>query len=99
MCTKLHTVAASNNRDQPTRSLYYCLFTPHTHIFVLHAHPVRGESHNQRNTSGEVATRQNRHSLWHFQNLRGSVCFAIGGKGTAVVILPLEIVRLVGLVK
>jgi len=28
----------------------------HTHIFVLRAHPVRGESHNQRNTTGEVAT-------------------------------------------
>jgi len=26
--------------------------------FVLHAHPVRGESHNQRNTTGEVATVQ-----------------------------------------
>jgi len=24
---------------------------------ILHAHPVRGESHNQRNTTGEVATR------------------------------------------
>jgi len=23
---------------------------------VLHAHPVRDESHNQRNTTGEVAT-------------------------------------------
>jgi len=23
---------------------------------VLHAHPIRGESHNQRNTTGEVAT-------------------------------------------
>jgi len=23
---------------------------------VLHAHPVRGESHIQRNTTGEVAT-------------------------------------------
>jgi len=23
---------------------------------VLQAHPVRGESHNQRNTTGEVAT-------------------------------------------
>jgi len=23
---------------------------------VLHAYPVRGESHNQRNTTGEVAT-------------------------------------------
>ena len=24
--------------------------------FILHAHPVRGESYNQRNTTGEVAT-------------------------------------------
>jgi len=32
------------------------LFAPHTCIFVLHAHPVRGESYNQRNTTGEVAT-------------------------------------------
>jgi len=29
---------------------------------VLHAHPVRGESHNQRNTTGEVATIQTRFS-------------------------------------
>ena len=27
--------------------------------FILHAHPVRGESHNQRNATGEVATVQN----------------------------------------
>jgi len=26
---KLHTMAASNNRDHPTRSLFYCLFAPH----------------------------------------------------------------------
>jgi len=26
------------------------------HGVVLHPHPVRGESHNQRNTTGEVAT-------------------------------------------
>jgi len=26
--------------------------------FILHAHSVRGESHNQRNTTGEVATVQ-----------------------------------------
>jgi len=49
-------VAASNNRDHLSRSLYYCLFGPHTYIFVLHACPIRGESHNQRNTTGEVAT-------------------------------------------
>ena len=53
---KVHIVAASNNRNHPTRSLHYCLFVPHTYIFVLCAHPVRGESHNQRNTTGEVAT-------------------------------------------
>jgi len=29
---------------------------------VLHAHPVRGESHNQRNTTGEVATIAKRNS-------------------------------------
>jgi len=28
-CTKLHTVATSNNRDNLTRSLYYCLFVLH----------------------------------------------------------------------
>ena len=28
-CVKLHTVAASNNRDHTPRSLYCCLFTPH----------------------------------------------------------------------
>jgi len=28
-CTKLHTVAASNNRYHPTRSLYYRLLMPH----------------------------------------------------------------------
>ena len=56
MCAKLHTMAASNNRDHSTRSLYFCLFAPHTFIFVLGAHFVRDESHDQRNTTGEVAT-------------------------------------------
>jgi len=32
MCAKLRTVAASNNRDHPTRSLYYCLFTSHVYV-------------------------------------------------------------------
>jgi len=36
---------------------YYCLLVPRIHIFVLRAHPVRGESHNQRHATGEVATR------------------------------------------
>jgi len=35
---------------------YYCLLAPRIYIFVLRAHPVRGESHNQRNTTGELAT-------------------------------------------
>jgi len=55
-CTKLRTVVASNNRVHMPWSLYYCLFVPHTCGVVLRAHPVRGESHNQRNTNGEVAT-------------------------------------------
>ena len=38
-------------------SLYYCLFMPHIYMgIVLRAHPVRGESHIQRNAKGEVAT-------------------------------------------
>jgi len=42
--------------DHLTRSLYYCLFAPPIYSVVLHAHPVRGESHIQRNAIGEVAT-------------------------------------------
>jgi len=56
MCAKLRTVAASNNRVHPTRSLCYCLFAPNVSGVVLRAYPVRGESHIQCNTSGEVAT-------------------------------------------
>ena len=49
------TLAASNNRDHPTKStiiassrhIYFC--------FALCTHPVRGESHIQRNTNWEVA--------------------------------------------
>ena len=55
MRAKLRTVAASNNRDHArnlsiacSRYIYYGV--------IVHAHPVRGESHNQRNTTGEVAT-------------------------------------------
>jgi len=35
---------------------YCCLFAPRIYIVVLRTHPVRGESHNQRNATGEVAT-------------------------------------------
>jgi len=36
---------------------YYCLLALHIQYngVSLHAHAVRGESHNQRNTTGEVA--------------------------------------------
>jgi len=34
MCAKLRTAAASNNRDHPTGSLYYCLFG-HIRIFLF----------------------------------------------------------------
>jgi len=54
MCANLRTVAASNNRVHMPQSLYYCLFMAHKYIVVLRAHPVRGESHNQRNANGEV---------------------------------------------
>ena len=56
MCAKLRTVAASNNGDHALQSLYYCLFAPRICGVVLRAHPVRGESHIQRNATGEVAT-------------------------------------------
>jgi len=58
MCAKLHTVAANNNRDHAPQSLYYCLSMPHICGVVLHAHPIRGESHIQHNVSREVATVQ-----------------------------------------
>ena len=35
---------------------YYCLLAPRIYIVVLRAHPVRDESHIQRNATGEVAT-------------------------------------------
>jgi len=35
---------------------YYCLLAPRIYIFVLRAHLIRGESHNQHNTTGGVAT-------------------------------------------
>jgi len=56
MCAKLRTVAASNNRDHAPQSLYYCLFAPHICGVVLRAHLLCGESHIQRNASGEVTT-------------------------------------------
>ena len=37
-------------------TLLLLVHTTHMYGVVLHAHPVRGESHNQRNITGEVAT-------------------------------------------
>jgi len=34
---------------------------------ILHAHPVRGESYNQHNTTGEVATLSNKLCWWNSQ--------------------------------
>ena len=46
-----------NNRVHMPWSLYYCLFAPYIYMgVVLRTYPVRGESHIQRNASGEVAT-------------------------------------------
>ena len=56
ICAKLRTVAASNNIDHAPQSLYCCLFAPHICSVVLRVHPVRGESHIQRNANREVAT-------------------------------------------
>jgi len=37
---------------------YYYLLAPSIYIFVLRAHTIRGESHNQCNATGKVATRR-----------------------------------------
>jgi len=38
MCAKLHTVAASNNRDHMPWSLYYCLFALHIIMVLFFTH-------------------------------------------------------------
>jgi len=42
--------------QQATIEITLSLLVRATYIFALRAHPVRGESHNQRNTTGEFAT-------------------------------------------
>jgi len=49
-------IVSNLKKVQDDAYMYYCLFEQHTYIFVLRAHAVHGESHNQRNTTGEVAT-------------------------------------------
>ena len=76
MCAELRTVAASNNKVHMPWSLYFCLFAPHMYGVVLHAHPVRGESHNQRNTTGEVATICTEDKRWPFRKSSGQLDFS-----------------------
>ena len=57
MCAKLRTVAASNNIIMLAISLTIACLRYIYNGVILHAHPVRDESHNQRNTTREVATR------------------------------------------
>ena len=46
-----HRGSKQQQRSCPTRSLYYCLFAAHICMgVILRAHPVRGESHIERNT-------------------------------------------------
>ena len=55
-------------------SLCYCLFAPHIYIVVLSAHPIRGESHNQRNANVEVATILRRTDVFISVERMGDVC-------------------------
>jgi len=72
MRAKLRTVAASNNRVHMPWSLYYCLFAPTISGVVHRAHPVRGESHIQRNANGEVATQVPSYLVVAFYPMRSS---------------------------
>ena len=58
--TRLATVAIGyperHLRSHATITLLLLVRATYTYRDVLHAHPVRDESHNQRNTTGEVAT-------------------------------------------
>jgi len=50
-----------SKQQQSSHAMITLLLLVHaTYIYgvVLHAHPVRGESNNQRNTTGKVATVQ-----------------------------------------
>ena len=56
MCAKLRTVVTSNNSDRASQSLLLLLARARYNGVILHAHPIRGESHNQRNATREFAT-------------------------------------------
>ena len=56
MCANLRTVAASKIEIMLAISLIIACSRYIYYGVILRAHPVRGESHNQRNTTGEIAT-------------------------------------------
>ena len=56
MCAKLRTVAASNNKKSCAAiSLTIACSRYIYNGVILHAHAVRGESHNQRKAAGELS--------------------------------------------
>jgi len=55
--------------------------------FILHAHPVRGESHNQRNTTGKVATKENLIET-PTQTLKNIVCVLVRDKAFSTWMRP-----------
>jgi len=68
MCAKLRTVAASNNIDHARNLSIACSSYIYNGV-ILHAHPVRGESHNQCNATGEVATVRMISNVFLYRNL------------------------------
>jgi len=78
-CAKLHAVAASNNGNHPTRSFFVACSRRLYMGVVRCAHPVRGESHVQRNTDGEVATTS---SPFYNEPHRSHVFFVKAAPGT-----------------
>jgi len=55
---------SKHNRDHAHNLSYYSLLALQYNGVILHAHPVRGETHNQRNTTGEVATQDFSGGSW-----------------------------------
>jgi len=64
LSTLLLLLARATNIYTISLFSYYCLLAPRIYIFVLRAHPVRGESHNQHNTPGDVATLPRMSEIW-----------------------------------
>jgi len=62
-CAKLHTMPASNKRDQLTRSLYYCLFVPH--IWVLFFTHILFVVNHIFSTMPTESLQQYLHHSWH----------------------------------